>query len=110
MQMPIKLETRMPDFLFFVGIFNLRWSTFKEPPLKWLDRPIDSDHVEELVSILRDNPCSMMNNQLWLGVCQIPKDGIMDAADVKGCEITIIGGLHRKRAYEKVRTILFLQT
>ena len=53
--------------------------------------------------MLQDNPCAMVNNRL--GICQIPRGGIKDVYDMKGCEITLIGGSHRKKAYEKVSLI-----
>ena len=60
---------------------------FQGPTAKWLDRPINDDHVDELVAVLQDNPCAMVNSQLWLGICQIPRDGIKEVNDVKGCKI-----------------------
>ena len=72
------------------------------PPDKWLDRPVDNAHVDSIVNVLKRNSSAMINGQTWIGIADAPKERIKTTDDIRGCKIFLIGGIHRKKAYEKV--------
>ena len=86
-----------------IGQFNLKISSLRECPKKWLDRKLDEGRVEEIARSITANPASMHNAQPWLAIADVTKkDVVKDKNVIKGANIQLIGGLHRHAACKKV--------
>lgn len=80
-------------------------------PETWLDRELDHEAVDNLVEKIKDRSALQNETQSWLAIASISKGDLKDGQTVKdilkGCTIQVIGGRHRRAAYEKVSIIFF---
>ena len=91
------------NFSHSIGQFNLKISSLRECPKKWLDRKLDEGRVEEIARSITANPASMHNAQPWLAIADVTKEDVVkDKNVIKGANIQLIGGLHRHAACKKV--------
>ena len=93
------------------GLFNLKVASLRECRSKWLDRKIDEARVEEISKSIESSPASMHNAQPWLAIADVAREDVeQDKNLVKGANMELIGGLHRRAAYKKVyRNTVFKQ-
>ena len=92
-----KTEATLKMFSHSIGQFNLKISSLRECPKKWLDRKL------EIAKNITANPASMHNPQPWLGIADVRKEDVVkDKKVIKGANIQLIGGLHRHAACNKV--------
>jgi len=78
-------------------------ASLRECRSKWLDRKIDEARVEEISKSIESSPASMHNAQPWLAIADVTREDVQkDKNLVKGANLELIGGLHRRAAYKKV--------
>lgn len=90
-----------------IGKFNIKLSTLRECPAKWLDRALNENRVEDISRSVAMNPAIIHNGQPWLAIADVTKEDVTrDKSIIKGAKLELIGGLHRHAAVKKVRSIL----
>jgi len=75
-------------------------ASLRECRSKWLDRKIDEARISKSIE---SSPASMHNAQPWLAIADVTREDVQkDKNLVKGANLELIGGLHRRAAYKKV--------
>ncbi|XP_028516386.1 uncharacterized protein LOC114575537, partial [Exaiptasia diaphana] len=89
-----------------LGKFKLKLDMLSDCPDHWLDRPVDTDAVQNLIEKIKEHSSLQTETQSWLAVTNFSKLDLAAGQTVKdllnGSDIRVIGGRHRHAAYKKL--------
>lgn len=104
---PLNVREWLNFFGHIIGKFNIKLSTLRECPAKWLDRALDEKRVEDISRSVALSPAIIHNGQPWLAIADVTKEDVTrDKSIIKGAKLELTGGLHRHAAVKKVGSIL----